>query len=173
MPYPYLSYADAREFVQALGFSNTAEFRVWATGGDASRGAKPGDIPATPHQVYGKEFEGYSIFLGTANVAPYNREFASFMDARNFVRGLGLESSNQFKLYCQGSFPSLPAKPDWLPTNPNLTYRDLGWAGMRDFLGTGDPVPQRPSSMRKFGDARDFARSLKLKSWLEGAGYGW
>jgi hypothetical protein len=163
----YLAFEDAKQYVRALRFTNAAKFRAWSIGELKDLPSKPLFIPSNPHQVYRDEFQGYADFLGTGNLAPYRRQFAAFENARAFVRSLGLSSGHQFKLYCQGYFPGMPPKPDWLPTNPNITYRDKGWSGLMDWLGTGDPVLQRNSAMRPFEAAREFTHSLRLKTWLE------
>jgi hypothetical protein len=52
-------------------------------------------------------------------------------------------------------------KPADIPSNPNLTYADTGWAGVGDWLGTGR---RRGTGWRSFKKARAFARSLDFKS---------
>ncbi|MFA6288761.1 MAG: hypothetical protein WC661_15365 [Opitutaceae bacterium] len=58
-------------------------------------------------------------------------------------------------------------RPDNIPSNPNFTYKETGWAGTADWLGYGAPTSPQLSQFRPFAEAREFARSLKLLGWLE------
>jgi hypothetical protein len=53
------------------------------------------------------------------------------MKARGFVRNLGLKSETEWRDYRRSG-----RKPADIPSNPNRTYADSGWAGMADWLGT-------------------------------------
>ena len=53
------------------------------------------------------------------------------------------------------------ARPDDIPSAPDLAYRGQGWAGWGDFLGTGN-LRGRDRIMRPFSEARTFAQSLGL-----------
>ncbi|PTY04602.1 hypothetical protein DB347_17965 [Opitutaceae bacterium EW11] len=163
----FMPFAKAREFVRAFGFSTAADFRTWTTGTRPDLPEKPADLPSNPHQVYLGEFLGYADFLGSSNKAPYRREFLPFEEARAFVRELGLESLAEWKRYCAGEIPELGVRPENIPSNPNFTYRGKGWAGSRDWLGTGGPQMPRGSDMVPLDEARKFARRLQLSSWTE------
>ncbi len=39
-------------------------------------------------------------------------------------------------MYCKGELSGHQPRPDDIPSNPNKTYKDKGWAGIRDWLGT-------------------------------------
>jgi hypothetical protein len=56
--------------------------------------------------------------------------------------------------------------PADIPSNPNNTYSNQGWAGYGDWLGTG-VIAARLRRYRSFAEARAFARNLKLKSGNE------
>ena len=92
-----------------------------------------------------------------------------FEEAREFVRLLGLKSANDWYAYCQGKLERAGAKPDDIPTKPERAYVNTGWIGLGDWLGTGTIAPFR-RKYRNFEQAREFARSLGLKSsteWFE------
>jgi Phage-integrase repeat unit len=91
------------------------------------------------------------------------RQYRPFEKARAFVHGLKLKSGNEWKQFTKsGKLPNdIPAKPD-------NTYRNKGWKGWGDWLGTGNIAPFR-REFRSFEKARSFARSLGLKlaaEWL-------
>ena len=60
-------------------------------------------------------------------------------------------------------------KPDHLPAAPNIVYKKSGWNGFGDFFGTG-VIAHYKKKYRDFKEAREYARSLSLKSvadWRE------
>ncbi len=99
---------------------------------------------------------------------PPKGNFWPFKKARAYVRKLGLRTSTEWLEYCQ-----FGDKPDFLPCNPNIYYRDTGWGGYRDWLAdTRGLVKGRYLSFKR---ARQFARGLGFKSvmsWHEYAGSG-
>jgi len=80
---------------------------------------------------------------------------ATFDKARAFVQRLGLKSETEWRAYCRSG-----KRPDDIPSSPETVYADAGWAGWRDWLGTG----KRRNGWRPFNKARAFVRSLGLKS---------
>ncbi len=97
-------------------------------------------------------------WLGTGIVATQMHQYRSFKKARTFARSLDLK--NRVEWFDFGKSGKRP--PD-IPANPNNTYKDKGWAGMGDWLGTGNVAPQL-RQYRSFKKARTFARSLDLKN---------
>ena len=93
-----------------------------------------------------------------------------FIDAREFVRKLGLNSSTEWRKFVKGAYLDKPLKPSNIPTNPNQIYKDVGWKNMGDWLGTGT-IASRLMKYRKFEDAKDFVRKLQLRSQAEWTNY--
>ena len=56
--------------------------------------------------------------------------------------------------------------PSDIPATPHLTFKDKGWSGTGDWLGTGTIAP-RLRKYRPFKDARAFARKIGLKKEAE------
>ena len=105
-------------------------------------------------------------WLGTGTVAAVNMTFRSFEDARSFVRGLNLRSQKEWRDYCKGQLAEKGTKPADIPAVPARVYKDAGWDGFGDWLGTGN-IANFLRQYRSFEDARNYARSLKLKSGIE------
>lgn len=168
---PSWEFNRARSYVRKLQLKTAHEYFEWCAGRLPGFPKKPEGIPSSPHQVYTQEWESFTDWLDTENIAPFRREWAPFEYARDFVRSLELASGVEWRRYASGESPELGTRPVWLPSNPNLTYRGEGWAGMRDWLGTGDKVAPLKSQMRPFEEARDFARKLGLKTWGEWRDY--
>ncbi len=160
----YRSFEAAREFARSLRLRGQAEWYAFAAGKLKGHGVLPKDIPSSPHQQYkGKGWLGYGDWLGTGAVAPSLRRYRPFAAARDFVRSLGLRSSTEWQPYCQGKLPDLPPLPADIPSNPQVVYANDGWEGHSNWIGS-KRVPYSKRAYRSFVDAREFARSLGLKS---------
>ena len=93
------------------------------------------------------------------------KKFRDFEFARKFVQKLGLNNQkewNEFRISKQ--------MPDDIPSNPNYTYKNKGWKGYGDFLGTGNIAP-KDMSFRSFSDVKKFIQKLRLKSGKEWYAY--
>ena len=124
-----------------------------------------------PDRVYEDEgWAGYGDWLGTGNLQPGAKKMREFNSARTFVHSLGLLNRDQWRFYCQGAMIELRPKPDDIPNHPNDVYKDSGWAGMGDWLGTHRKAT-RDFRPRNFEEAREFVRSLKLKNTTEWRDY--
>src|ERR1035438_8606045 len=70
-------------------------------------------------------------WLGSGRVANQKRVFRPFDEAREYCRSLCLASQTQWKSHCK-----LRKLPIDIPSNPNLVYKNRGWDGFDDWLGT-------------------------------------
>ena len=157
----YRSFQEARSFVRSIGLKNSDEWRSYS-----QSGKRPDDIPASPNQVYKNlGWSGMGDWIGTGSVASFNRQYRPFKDAREFVRGLKLNNQKEWRAFAKSS-----KRPPNIPSNPWDTYKDKGWAGIGDWIGTGS-VASFNRQYRPFKDAREFVRSLGLKSSAEWFAY--
>jgi hypothetical protein len=102
------------------------------------------------------------------NRKPSKSSFKSYEDARIFVHTLKLESSTQWEKYCKDQLPELGKRPADIPASPKGRYAGKGWKGWGDFLGNGNIAPRDKKKVYlPFEQAREFARSLGLKSSVE------
>ena len=109
----FRNFEDARKFAQSLnltGLHQWYEFR--------KSGKRPDDIPSAPEKTYKKEWTNWGDFLGTGNIANFNKKFRSFNDSREFVRKLKLKNWDEWKEYCKSG-----NKPDNIPALPHLFYK--------------------------------------------------
>jgi hypothetical protein len=151
----YKTFEDARKFVQELNLKNQIEWIKYIKSGN-----KPEDIPAGPNTVYKKEWRGSKDWLGTGQRIVY-REYT---DAKKFVKKLDLKSYKEWKEYCKSG-----NKPQNIPAKPNDVYKNKGWKGVGDWLGTGTIAPQ-DRVYKTFEDAKKFVQELKIigtKEWRE------
>lgn len=77
-PNEYLSFEEARNFVQSL---NLKSVRDW----EKYRKQKPNNIPSLPSSYYKEKWINWGDWLGTNNVAT---KYVSFEEAKNIVRKL-------------------------------------------------------------------------------------
>jgi hypothetical protein len=87
--------------------------------------------------------------------------FLPFKEARVFVRKLKLKNYKEWREYCISG-----QKPKNIPSTPHMVYKNKGWKNVYNWLGT----PQKMhvgKDFIPFEDAREFAKSLKLKSCRE------
>ncbi len=147
-------FEEARSFVRRLGLKSIKEWEAYCKSGD-----RPIDIPTNPNRAYVQSgWAGMSDWLGTGRKSP-TLPWRPFKDARTYARGLELKFATDWTAYCKSG-----KKPNDIPSNPQQTYVQSGWAGMSDWLGTGKVAPGRHRSFKK---ARAFARDLGLKSGAE------
>jgi len=156
------SFHQARIFAHTLGLKSSAEWRSFCKGEMSRLGKLPTDIPTTPNTVYAdKGWKGMGDWLGTGRIADQYKRYLSFKKARAFVRRLHLKTSNEWYEYCPSG-----KKPQSIPASPENTYKDSGWIGIRDWLGT------RPGFVGylPFEEARQYVHTLKLPTqakWVE------
>ncbi len=147
-------------FVRGLGLKSETAWRDYY-----KSGKKPDDIPVNPGRSYADSgWAGMGDWLGTGTVAPRLRQYRPFVKARTFVRSLGLKSGAKWLAYCKSG-----KKPDDIPSFPNQTYENDGWAGINDWLGTGKR--RRSLGWRPYRGARAYVRSLRLKSQHDWSDY--
>ncbi|MBD2315518.1 helicase-related protein [Phormidium tenue] len=153
----YLPYEEARAFVHQLQLKNQKEWRDWS-----KTKAKPEDIPASPSKTYKNEgWEGFGDWLGTGTIAPFNRIYRPYEEARAFVHQLQFKSQKEWMAWSKTK-----AKPDDIPANPYQTYKNEGWTSFGDWFGTGT-IASYNRIYRPFEEARKLANGLGLKGQKE------
>eukprot|EP00397_Hematodinium_sp_SG-2012_P032882 GEMP01035062.1.p1 GENE.GEMP01035062.1~~GEMP01035062.1.p1 ORF type:complete len:486 (+),score=32.37 GEMP01035062.1:54-1511(+) len=96
-----------------------------------------------------------SLCLGHS--ARWFSRFRSFEDAREFVKALQLRNQKEWQMFSKSG-----ARPQDIPSNPNVAYENSGWVSLHEFLGNAVD-----SRFRSFEEARDFARALRLRNQKE------
>ncbi len=70
-------------------------------------------------------------WLGTGTVARHLRMYRPFIDARKYTHFLNLKSGTEWIHFCKSG-----KKPEDIPAYPQQTYKNKGWIGFKDWLGT-------------------------------------
>ena len=89
------------------------------------------------------------------------KTYRSFKEARKFVNSLKLKSIREWVQYCQSG-----EKPEDIPTVPERSYKNKGWKGYGDWLGTGI-IAAMNRKFRSFKEARKFVQELGIKTTNE------
>lgn len=150
-------FEKAREYIQKFEFKSSTEFKkAWREGRLAF------DIPSKPRRVYKDSgFISMPDFLGYEY---HDGDWRPFEKARFFVRKLGLLSAHEWREYATSQ-----KRPFDIPSSPANIYRNKGWKGFGDWLGTGT-IATKDYVFRPFLEARKYARSLnleKIADWFE------
>ena len=52
------------------------------------------------------------------------------------MRSLKLKNTYEWRDYIKGKLNGYEPMPDNIPKSPNIVYKNCGWIGMNDWLGT-------------------------------------
>ena len=160
----YQPFDLACTFARCLGLKNQKEWRLYCKGKMAGLPMLPMDIPANPGDVYKEDgWSGYGQWLGTGTIAPRLVTYREFGSAREFVRKLGLSGVKEWKLFCEGGMKDKVQIPSDIPKAPEHVYANAGWAGIGDWLGTGN-VATFKRAYKSFQEARAFVRTLRIRN---------
>jgi len=133
----FRSFEEARAFSRGLKLKSGTTWRKYCKGNLPGQVKLPQDIPTHPDRTYKSQgWKGMGDWLGTGTVAPRLRKYRLFTEARAFAHGLKLKSRNEWSRYCKAEVPNLTKLPEDIPAKPDNTYKNLGWKGTRDWLGT-------------------------------------
>ncbi|WP_159452337.1 helicase-related protein [Singulisphaera sp. GP187] len=142
--------------MRSLKLQTSAEYGDWSAAGH-----RPSDVPASPNKIY-EEWVGWADWLGTGGPRPKRlskaTELLPFEEARAFVQGLSLSSQRDYFEWSKSE-----ERPPNIPSNPRQAY-GAQWTNWKDWLGL------RLATIRPFAEAREFARSLELRTrrdWVE------
>lgn len=149
-----LPYEKAREYVITLKLNNAKE---WINYSKTNK--LPTNIPKRPESVYkNKGWCGIRYWLGKDEQVV---KFISFLEAKEFVKGLQLKSSSEWL-----NFTKSENFPKNIPKYPNQKYKNDGWTSWGDFLGTGK-ISDNKREYLEFNMAKEYVKNLNLNNSLE------
>jgi superfamily II DNA or RNA helicase len=159
--FQWLTYREAEKFAKSLNLSSRNE---WAEYNKTDNRHKL--IPVNPDRYYKSNgWKSWGVFLGTGIIAPGKIKYREFKAARKFARSLGLKNVSEWVEYCKTD----SSKPLDIPQNPINQYRNNGWIGYGDWLGTGN-IHYNKRELIDFNELKKIAQGLKLssrKKWEE------
>ena len=150
----WMPFVEAREFAHSLNLKGSRDWEEYCISGK-----RPPNIPAVPSKVYrDKGWISYSNWVGTHR-SKNNAIYLPFNEARDFVHKLNLKGRNEWRKYLRNA-----KRPLNIPSKPENTYKDKGWSGFGDWLGTGN-LKNSEINYRSFEDAKAFVHTLKISSY--------
>ncbi len=167
----YLSYEEAKKYVHKLNIQTPREWKQYI-----KSGKKPSYIPSDPYQTYGKQvFVSMRDWLNSSNTRNFKRNYLDFNEARQFIHTLQLKTQKEWFKYCKSG-----KKPENIPYNPSITYKDKGYISFPDWLGTKlglneflnyDEAKKLLSTFRIASESewRKFSKSNKLPNSIPAA----
>jgi len=109
-------------------------FNTW---GDWQKFAKsnlrPFDIPARPSVIYKDQWISLHDFLGSKYIPRSARSYLEYNKAKEFIKKFNFKKSDDFYNFIKSK--KFPEKI--LPRYPGEVYKNKGWLGWGNFLGTG------------------------------------
>ena len=125
----WMNFFEACKKVREYGFEYREEWELFISGKFSRREALPDNIPGNPEQVY--RHVGWKDWLGSE--IPY-RDFKS---TRKFIHSLKLKNRKDWDYFFRGKLPHKPARTENIYAFPEIAYRNNGWNGWEDWLGSG------------------------------------
>jgi len=139
-PIVYTGFRKAREFVRSCRIPDKGSWRDFIK--DMARLIEEYQmvLPVRPHLEYKESgWISWEDWLGT------DINYHDFISTRKFVHSLNLRTKKDWVDYCMGRLTHKPRKKDSIFTYPEIAFRDEGWMGWEDWLGTGKEMEPEPS----------------------------
>jgi len=137
----WMDFYEAREFIRGLNLKGQNEWKLYSKGELKGYEPKPHNIPSDPKRVYPDKWIDLGDWLGTerkrtGSTQKVDDAWLSYTKAKEFVHSLKLKGYNQWKEYISNSIANLPQKPRNIPKAPDFVYKNDGWNGWDDWLGS-------------------------------------
>ena len=97
-------------------------------------------LPVRPHLEYKESgWISWEDWYGT------DINYHDFTSTRKFVHSLRLRTQKDWTDYCMGRLAHKPGRAGSISAYPEIAYRDEGWKGWEDWLGTGKEIHSDPT----------------------------
>ena len=113
----FLPFNKALFHARALKLKPVKEWNAWC-----KSGARPNNVPSSPHQTY--KHDGWGHWLGTITVAPEDHKFLPFKQALVCARALKLKTQKEWHAWSK-----IGERTVNIPACPERTYKHDGWQG--------------------------------------------
>ena len=134
----WMSYEEAKEFIQAQAVRTSTEFRKWR-----QLGLSP-NFPSRPDFVYKEEWKGWPEFLG--------KSWMSYEEAKKFIQAQAVRTSTEFRKWRKSKY-----RPINFPSRPEHVYKEE-WKGWPEFLG---------KSWMSYEEAKEFIQAQAVRTFTE------
>ena len=149
----WLSFKNARNFARLYELEYYEEWCSLLGEEYKNKESLPDNIPQNPDVIYRNVgWKGWSDWL----ISPSDKKiYSSFFKACEFTRSLRLKSKKQWMEYISQKNPLNLKYKISIPVKPWLEYKDAGWEGWSDWLGT-------KIQFKDFKTTKKFVRTLKF-----------
>jgi len=145
----YADYYRAREFVRSCRIPDKDNWRGFIEDNSRITGEYNLVLPLRPHLEYADSgWIDWEDWLGT------DIGYRDFMSTRKFVHSLKLRNKTEWFDFCRGRLIHKPRKAKNIYTYPDLAFKDDGWKGWGDWLGTGNTGKDWQGTLKAGEDAQ-------------------
>lgn len=149
----YKNFKDARKFVRSLKLKNKQEWINFYRSKN-----RPDNIPRIPERTYqNKGWIGYWDWLGIKKPIS-KKDHLPFDEARKIIHGFKIKGHGDWSEFLKSG-----KKPDNIPSVPERIYKNKGWNGWGDWVGTGR-IANQNKKYQSFEKSRLFVQKLNLKT---------
>lgn len=152
-----ISYAEAKNLLIASGLKlkSEAHYRECAT-----NGSLPPELPKYPYEKFrNKGWISWGDFLGTGYIAASKRSYVGYEEAKRIIAGAIPRPRTRAEYEAAIRSGILPGS---LPLNAPLIYKNSGWKGVGDYLGTGRIATQDQKFM-SYGECKQVIQAMKTR----------
>lgn len=152
----YRDFFEAREFVRSLKFKNIEQWTDYC-----KSGKKPIDIPSYPDKPYkNKGWINWADWMGKDSFQG-NSQKLTYLEAQKIVLQFNLKSTKEWTIFCQSE-----KKPNNIPNRPSSVYKNKGWTGWGDWLGT-NTIAHFNKEFITLQELKEIVQSNGLKTQLQ------
>ena len=125
----FMSYEEAHKTIQSFHIKSSIQYRQFLKDKKI-----PNGLPSNPDKIFKSKWSSWGNFLGTGiiSVNIKSTNWIDFQSARKIIHTLKLKNQTAWRKYIKSG-----KKPDNIPSDPNIVYKNKGWKGLGDWLGTG------------------------------------
>ena len=130
----WLDFKKARKIVYSYHLEYHEDWAALIEGKLTSLPPLPENIPFNPDKIY--KYLGWKSWKDWLVHPEHRKQYTPFFNAREFVRCLRLKRKSEWSEYINAENPVHLSYHLLLPDRPHLEYRERGWEGWTDWLGT-------------------------------------
>lgn len=156
----WVEFEEARDYAKSLNLNKMSEWQTYI-----KINSKPHNVPSSPNIIYKNNgWVDWGDFLGIENYRGNNIDWMPFEEARKIIRKVGLKNVKEWYEFARSN-----GMPSEIPRAPEVAYKNNGWIGIGDWLGT-DKVADQFRVYLSFDEAKEFMRKNKIISnedWIK------
>jgi len=137
----YTEFHKARDFIRSCRIPGKSAWQDYLEENHNLLGEYQMFIPERPHLEY-----KYTGWISWKNWLGSEIQFRDFLSTRKFIHTLKLKNQQDWISFCRGQLLHKPPKTDNIYSYPEIAYRDNGWQGWDDWLGSAKKDEVRSES---------------------------